>query len=372
MQLRSANWPSSGGGCRQATIDGASRHARKARFRLTNAPLGWAPIALFIYNRPEHTRRMITSLRACDGFSESPLYVFADGPRQDEDMPAVREARAEARRQLGDSAFYLERDVNLGVDSSIIAGVTQLCDQHGAAVVIEDDLVFSPYLLTFLNTGLHRYQDQPRVMQVCGYMYDVPEFRQRSEAMFLPMTNSLGWATWKRAWDQFDPLATGWRERLRHDRDRKRFDLDGHFKYARMLSHHMRRNAPAWDIRWYYSVFSNGGLALFPPRTLVLHTGFDGTGMHDRFSLPVHQGKLETNGTFALPSQVAEDQGAGLVFEAIGRFRPSSNLRKAIALARFALRRLSRGIVDARSRKRTNVAVAAGDQRNESPTGGNR
>jgi hypothetical protein len=340
---------------------------------LTGNPLGWAPIALFIYNRPEHTRRMISSLQACDGFADSPIYVFADGPRQDQDIPAIRETRAEARRLLGDGAFFLEQDANRGVERSIVAGVTQLCDQHGVAVVIEDDLIFSPYFLTFLNTGLRLYQDQPRVMQVCGYMYDVPEFRQRAEAMFLPMTNSLGWATWKRAWDQFDPDATGWRERLRDDRDRRRFDLDGHFKYAQMLSHHMGGRAPAWDIRWYYSVFRNDGLVLYPPRTLVLHTGFDGTGTHDRFSLPVHQAELETNATFVLPTQVAEDQSAGFVFEAIGSFRPSSNLRKAIALARFVLRRLGRAIVDARrSRNGRDSGLAATDRGNGSPTGGRR
>ncbi|MDQ6795888.1 MAG: glycosyltransferase family 2 protein [Chloroflexota bacterium] len=306
---------------------------------------------------------MITSLQACDGFAESPVYVFADGPRYVQDVAATQEARAEARRLLGDDAIYLERDTNLGIEISIINGVTQLCDKHGAAVVVEDDLVFSPHFLKFLNMGLKRYEDQPRVMQVCGYMFDVPQFRGRNMAMLLPMPNSWGWATWKRAWDQFDPLATGWRERLRDDRDRRRFDLDGHFKYARMLSHHMSRSAPAWDIRWYYSVFSRDGLALYPPRTLVLHTGFDGTGTHDRFALPVHQAELETNAAFDLPTQLAEDPEKGLVFDAIGRFRPSSNYRKAIALARFMLRRAAPALhVPRLPRKKPDPGSGTGEQ----------
>jgi hypothetical protein len=305
----------------------------------------WAPLALFIYNRPEHIRQMITSLQSCEGFAESPIYVFADGPRHPEENTAIHQARAEARRLLGDRAVYFERDANLGVDNSIIAGVTQLCDQYGRVVVIEDDLIFSPYFLKFLNVGLRRYEREPRVMQVCGYMFDVPQFGHRTDAIFLTMANSLGWATWKRAWDQFDPDATGWRERLRDDRVRRRFDLDGHFRYARMLSHHMRSKAPAWDIRWYYTVFSKHGLVLYPPRTLVVHTGFDGTGTHDRFSMPVHQGELETRATFDLPKQVEEGLDKGLVFEAVGRFRPSSTLRKVIAVARFVLRRYGKANV---------------------------
>lgn len=325
----------------------------------------WAPLAIFIFNRPEHTRRMIASLKACIGFAESPIYVFADGPRRARDISAIQEARSEARRLLGNDAVYLERDANLGIESSVIAAVTQLCDRYGRAVVIEDDLIFSPHFLEFLNHGLRRYEGNPRVMQVCGYMFDVPAFRHRAEAIFLPMASSLGWATWKRAWDQFDPLATGWRERLLDDRFRKRFDLDGHFPYAKMLSHHMRGAHPAWDIRWYYTMFNKGGLALYPPRTLVVHTGFDGTGMHDRFSLPVHQAELATEAQFDLPEQVANGQDQGLVFEAVKKFRPSSPLRKSVAVARYLLRSL-RGAIPvalrwARDRKRGAGGGESGD-----------
>jgi hypothetical protein len=194
-----------------------------------------------------------------------------------------------------------------------------------------------------MNLGLRRYSGEPGVMQVCGYMYDVPQFALRSDALFLPMTSSLGWATWKRAWDQFDPAATGWRERLQDVQERTRFDLDGHLSYGKMLAHHMASGHPAWDIRWYYTVFSKGGLALYPPRTLVVHTGYDGTGIHDRFSLPVHQAELETSATFDLPTNVSEAPDKDLVYDAARRYRPSSILRKAIALGRFVLRRAGIG-----------------------------
>ncbi len=331
----------------------------------------WAPLALFIYKRPEHTRQMIASLQDCEGFAQSPIYVFADGPKQPEDVPSCREARAEARRLLGRDAIYLERDVNIGIEDSLIAGVTDLCDRHGLAVVIEEDLIVSPHFLKFLNTGLRRYEDEPRVMQVCGYMYDVPQFNQRTDAFFLPMTSSLGWATWKRAWDQFDREATNWRVRLRDEQDRKRFDLDGQFNYSRMLSRHMNSGNPAWDIRWYYSVFSAGGFALFPPRTLVFHAGFDGTGTHDRFAMPAHQAALETKAIFDMPGQVAVASDAGLVFEAAGKFRPSSTMRKAVALAKFVVRRVGQANVAALwSRPRRRTEAESGNRGGGTPTGG--
>ena len=300
----------------------------------------WAPIALFIFRRPDHAERMIASVRACIGFADSPVFVFADGPARPRDIPAVMETRAVARRMLGESATFLERETNLGIDQSVIAGVTQVCDRFGMVVVVEDDLVVSPLFLHFLNRGLQRYEGEPRVMQVSGHMFDVPSLRLQDEAMFLPMTTSWGWATWKRAWDLFDPSADGWRARLDDEPARRRFDLDGHYAYSTMLAQQMRRAVGAWDIRWYYTVFARDGLALFPPRTLVVNVGFDGSGTHDRLALPAVQAHLETSVPFQLPADVEESRQKTQVFEAVGAFRPSSTPRKAIAYARRALRRV--------------------------------
>jgi hypothetical protein len=322
-------------------MDAGRRDSRRARSVNVNTRVNeWAPIALYIYRRPEHTRRTILSMLACQGASSSPIHVFADGPKTDADDPAVRATRAVAHELLDGRAVFVEHDRNLGLADSIISGTTQLSDQYGRVIVLEDDLVFSPYFLEFLNLGLQRYENDSRVMQICGYMFDVPSFRTRIDAIFLPMTSSLGWATWKRAWDQFDPNASGWRERLNTDVEAKRFNLGGRYDYFGLLKRQMNRDIDSWAIRWYYSVFSRSGLALFPPRTLVVHTGFDGTGTHDRFSMPVHQAELDKTATFELPTQIAEEPDMGLVFEAVGRSRPSSTLRKGIAVGKFVLRRV--------------------------------
>lgn len=299
----------------------------------------WAPVALFIYKRREHARRTIASLQVCDGYAESPIFVFADGPLHSRDRAAVEQTRALARAELGDRAVFLEREANLGIDQSIIEGVTQLCERFGKAVIVEDDLVVSPFFLQFLNRALQRYQDEPRVMQVSGYMFDVPQLRQQNQGIFLPKTTSWGWATWKRAWDYFDPSADGWEERLRDGEARRRFDLDGHFAYSKMLARQMRRSVGAWDIRWYYTVFAHDGLVLFPPRTLVTNVGFDGSGTHDRLALPTHQAPLEMAVSFDLPTAVQESSQKSHVFESISAFRSSSRTHKALAYAKFALRR---------------------------------
>ena len=306
---------------------------------MTSESPDWAPIAVFIYKRPEHARRMIGSLQRCAGYAESPVFVFADGPAHPRDLAGVRETRTLARAMLGDRAVFVESDTNLGVDRSVIGGVTQLCDRFGKVVVIEDDLVLSPLFLDFMNRGLRSYEGEGKVMQVSGYMFDVPQLRHRNEALFLPLTTSWGWATWKRAWDHFDPLASDWKARLSDGLVRRRFDLDDHFAYSTMLARQMQRRVGAWDIRWYYSVFARDGLVLFPPRSLVVNRGFDGSGTHDRLALPAHQAPIETVTPFDLPVDVVESPYKEDVFRSIAAFRPTSARRKLSALVRVALRR---------------------------------
>jgi hypothetical protein len=322
-------------------MDAVGRPARSTGYLLVSTQTGeWAPVAIFLYKRPEHARRAIASLLACDGAQSSPIYVFADGPRTDAERPAVHATRAVARELLGDRAVFVERERNRGLANSIIAGATELCDRYGAVIVVEDDLLLAVSFLRFLNEGLSHYRDEPRVMQISGHIFDVPSLIRQREALLLPMTTSWGWATWKRAWDLFDPAATGWRERLADDSEAKRYNLGGNYDYLRMLKRTMSGQIDSWAIRWYYSVFACDGLAVFPPRTLVTNVGFDGSGTHDRLALPAHQGLLETAVSFNFPADITESRQKEQVYEAVRAFRPSSRPQKAMAYAKAALRRV--------------------------------
>ena len=247
-----------------------------------NVPRVTAPVALFAYNRPEHVRRTLASLQACDGFGEGPLTVFCDGPAAETDRARVERTRRVIEEVVGDVADIRLADRNQGLASSIIAGVSELVERHGRVIVLEDDFELAPGFLRYMQAGLDRYADDPRVFQVAAHMYDVPEFAGRTTALLLPMSTTWGWGTWERAWKQFDAQATGW-EAILSDRSlRRRFNLDGAFDYATLLRRQMEGRRDSWGIRFYWSMFRASGIALFPPRTLVHHTGYDGSGTHGR------------------------------------------------------------------------------------------
>jgi hypothetical protein len=239
-----------------------------------------APIVLFIYNRPDHTRRTLAALAANPLAIESDLIVYADGPKKLEHAAKVQRARDVVREALGfKSVRLIEREENFGLAKSIITGVSEVCSERGRAIVVEDDLLVAPQFLTFLNRGLERYADELNVFQISGYMFPVvtePSF----DGLFLPLISCWGWGTWQRAWSQFDQSDAGYR-RLVCDPDlRARFNLDGNYDYFGMLKDQIKGRIDSWGVRWLLSVFLKDGLVLFPRRSLVQNVGIDGTGTH--------------------------------------------------------------------------------------------
>lgn len=241
-----------------------------------------APIALFVYNRPEHTRRVVASLLDNPLADQSPLHVFCDGPRAGDDGESVKAVRSFVQdiRGFADIEVH-EQTRNRGLAESIIFGVDRLCEQYGRAIVVEDDLHLAPNFLVYLNSALDRYRDEPRVMQISGHMFPV-EVDVDDDALFLPFTTSWGWGTWASSWKLFDRAAKDYAE-LKEDHSRRQaFDMNGAYDYFSMLEAQLDGTIDSWAIRWYLSVFMNDGMVLYPKKSLVENTGFDGSGTHTR------------------------------------------------------------------------------------------
>jgi hypothetical protein len=239
-----------------------------------------APVALFVYNRPEHTGRTLAALRQNRLASETDLVIYSDAPKNKSHAEAVKEVRRLIGRIDGfKSALVIERQSNWGLARSIIGGVSELIEQRGKVIVLEDDLITSPYFLTFMNEALERYENKKSVMQISGHMFPV-NVDSIDDAFFLPFVTSWGWATWKRAWECFDAEANDFGALRKNTEARRRFDLNGAYPYFSMLEMQMKGRIDSWAIRWYLSVFMQEGLVLYPRVSLIQNEGFDGSGTH--------------------------------------------------------------------------------------------
>jgi hypothetical protein len=131
-----------------------------------------------------------------------------------------------------------------------------------------------------MNEALDRYDGYQSIMQISGYMFPIKSKSISAECSFLPLTTSWGWATWKRAWSNYDPEARGWESLLSNPKEKSRFNFVDSFDFLGMLKKQFNGEIDSWAIRWYWSVFINHGLVLYPPTSMVRNDGFDGSGTH--------------------------------------------------------------------------------------------
>jgi len=236
-----------------------------------------APIALFTYKRPEHTRRTLESLALNPEFAESPLFIYCDGARNEADAGQVEATRKLVREWKHPNKSITERDQNWGLANSIIDGVTKLCNAYGRVIVVEDDMVVSKYFVSYMNRALVKYQDDDRVISIHGYSYPI---NGQPEVYFIKGLGCWGWATWKRGWDLFEPDGTKLFSELSKKKLMHRFNIYGAYPYRRMLLDQINGRNDSWAIRWYASALIHDKLTLHPGRTLVSNIGLDGSGAH--------------------------------------------------------------------------------------------
>ena len=236
-----------------------------------------APILLFVYNRPEHTRRCIESLTRNALAADSTLYIYADGPKDTTQQTAVDEVRSYLRTISGFKTVNLiERKENWRLARNIIDGVTTQVNRYGKVIVLEDDLVVAPYFLQFMNDALETYKDEPKVghIQACDFTQD-PSL---PETFLIKWTGSWGWATWERAWKHFNPNGKALLEELEQRKLTYTFDFNGKYGFTRMLRRQIEGKNNSWAIRWNASLFLKDILSLNVGRSLVQNEGFDGSG----------------------------------------------------------------------------------------------
>lgn len=242
-----------------------------------------APIVLFVYNRLEHTKDTVRALQNNKLANESRLIIYSDAAKSEKVADAVRNVREYLRTITGfKEVTIIERPGNYGLSKSIMDGVSKAVNEYGKVIVLEDDLVTSPYFLQYMNDGLDMYENDHAVASIHGYIYPV-DSTGLPETFFIKGADCWGWATWKRAWDCFEPDGKKLLAELENKKLTYSFDFDGSYNYTKMLKGQIAGKNNSWAVRWYASAYLQNMLTLYPSRSLVRNIGQDCSGTHSGF-----------------------------------------------------------------------------------------
>ena len=241
--------------------------------------MSFAPIALFVYNRPIHTQKTITHLLANKEAKDTELFIFSDAAKNKQQVANVTAVRNYIHSIQGFKKItIIEREQNIGLAKSIISGVSDIVQQYGKIIVFEDDLICSPYTLQYFNDALDFYEPYEQIMHINAYNYPI-KYVPVHDTFFFRASSSWGWATWQNCWNKFEEnidtlIAQFDKEKI------KQFSIDYSMNFWQQIHEFKNGKNNSWAIRWYASIFLNKGLCVTPKYSLIQNIGADGSGVH--------------------------------------------------------------------------------------------
>ncbi|HWA27693.1 MAG TPA: hypothetical protein VG734_18700 [Lacunisphaera sp.] len=241
------------------------------------------PLVFIVFNRPETTRQVWARIRSA---RPKRLFVIADGPRPDRPADAglcatVREIVAQADWPCDVTREYASS--NLGTAVRVSSGLDRVFAEVEEAIILEDDCLPDPTFFPFCTELLARYRGEARVAQIAGCSFQGEDHGGKTSYYFSRYPHGWGWATWRRAWRNYDHSMRAWREergggwleRTITDPVERRI-WEGSFDAT------LAGEVAAWDYRWVLAVWRLGQLSIVPYRNLISNLGFGADATNTR------------------------------------------------------------------------------------------
>lgn len=284
-----------------------------------------SPIILFVYNRPHHTRLTVEALKKNFLSKYSNLYIYSDFQKNISHREDVQKVRSYLKEIEGFKKIsIIEREKNYGLAQNIIKGVSSVIKNHGKVIVLEDDMVTSPYFLNFMNDALLFYKHEKRVWSISGWNYPINS-KNIGDAFLWRFMNCWGWATWSNRWGHFKKdLVSG--EKFTHD-ELQRFNIDGVENIYKQIEDNRLSKINTWAVFWYLTIFKKNGLCCNPSMSYVNNIGLDGSGEH---CVPDKRYKnlLSTKKRNVFPQKIEENK---IALKRIKKFYKPSLINKIIS-----------------------------------------
>jgi len=253
-----------------------------------------APICLFVYSRLQETKQTIESLQRNKLATESQLFIFSDGEKNQKTQDAVCAVREYIHTINGfKKVTVIESKTNKGLANSIISGVSEIVNKFGKVIVLEDDLIFSTNFLAFMNEALNYYENEKRILNISGYAFDLKyPAGYKYDVAFSYRFSSWGWAIWKDRWVEID-----WEMK---DYKLYKWDILKQIKFSRggsdlanMLYRQMNGKIDSWAIRFDYHHFKYDYLDVFPVKSKVSYDGFSSEATHTSLKTDAYDTTLD-------------------------------------------------------------------------------
>ena len=270
-----------------------------------------APVLITAFNRDFHFNETLKELSKNDEAKNTCLYISIDGWIDEEDKKKqeniIKFAKKYSNKYL--SLKIQQQSKNLGLSKNITESITNIINQHGKIIVVEDDIIVSRAFLKFMNDSLNYYEKKKKIWHIAAYNI-VNDKKKLNEIFLLRLMNCWGWGTWKDRWFYYEKNPKKIIENFSKQQIND-FNLCATNVYWDQIIDNYEGTINTWAIFWYATIFKNSGLCVNPWFSYTKNIGFDGTGVHYKKDISKNLNQeLNHSGVFNPKNILVEDNHA--------------------------------------------------------------
>lgn len=267
------------------------------------------PVIFIFFNRKQVT---METLEAISKVKPKKLYLVSDGAREDKENEAkvVADLRNDVEKRIDWECEIIKNyaESNMGCKQRVASGISWVFSQEEMAIIVEDDVVALPGFFYFCEELLIKYKDESRIYCISGHkVYD--DYEIENSYIFSRHPNIWGWATWRRAWNQYNDDIGDWNKIKQSNVIENFYNQKVAKIYKKLLEKAYTGEVDTWDYIWTADVVKNNGLGIVPKTNLIKNIGFnDLDATHTKGDSPYTFARQDLEFPLAHPKDIVRNE----------------------------------------------------------------
>lgn len=267
-----------------------------------NGTTTYAPVIITTLSRNDHFRKCIESLSKCTNAEKTDIFIGLDYPLNDSHRIGYEKILKYVETIKGfKSVSVIKRENNYGSSKNMRELKKLVLQKYDRFIQSEDDNIFSPNFLEYINIGLELYKNDPKIFAICGFRHPTSNLTIKSNIFSARVYNAWGVGFWKDKYElyyyknfNFDYIKNVF---YSFKKTTILFKNKRHI-YVHRLIHSIKSNIIYGDILWNTFLVLENKYCIHPTISKVKNIGSDGTGIHCKKNSNPKQHDIDENPSF--------------------------------------------------------------------------
>tara|TARA_B100000780_G_C21087931_1_gene438335 strand:- start:72 stop:1034 length:963 start_codon:yes stop_codon:yes gene_type:complete len=239
------------------------------------------PILILAFNRPNETLILFELLSK---IKPDKIYISQDGPRINNktDFDLCKKVKDIVLNPNWECKVYTKFNItNKGCRDSVHKGINWFFEHEDKGIILEDDCIPSISFFNFCEKMLKKYQDKNNIHVISGSNFQKSNIIGKGDYYISKYAHCWGWATWKRAWKNYDNELSFWSTLKKSQNWKKLHENKLEKKYwTKILDKVQKKKIDSWAYVWQATIWNNNGVTITPNKNLVKNIGFNENATH--------------------------------------------------------------------------------------------